>query len=130
MKTQPVAILSKNGPHSPPDPPANLTGPGADLWRSVMVQYAIRDSGGQMLLLQACEALNRAEACARTIARDGLTIATRVGLKDHPLLRHETNNRGLCCRLLSKLGLNLEAVKPMGRPSGEFTGVSFRDLPP
>jgi hypothetical protein len=41
------------------------------------------------MLQQICAAADRVAEFALTIARDGPTIRTKTGLKDHPLLRHE-----------------------------------------
>jgi hypothetical protein len=39
-------------------------------------------------------------------------------LKSHPLIREETAARALAIRTVQKLGLRLEPVKAIGRPSG------------
>ena len=44
-------------------------------------------------------------------------IATERGAKTHPALREELSLRRFICRTLERLGLNLEAVKPIGRPT-------------
>jgi hypothetical protein len=43
------------------EPPATLGTAGAKLWRSVMSEYDIQDSGGLAILEQACSATDRAE---------------------------------------------------------------------
>jgi P27 family predicted phage terminase small subunit len=112
------------------NPPKILGKAGAQLWGNIMSQYAITDAGGLAILQQACQCLDDAEACATQIAREGLTITNKQGItKPHPLLVSKLSARSLCCRLLAKLGLNLEPVKGNGRPSGENVGISWRDLP-
>jgi len=69
-------------------------------------------------LAQACSALDRAEECAGHIASDGVVIRGKTGLKEHPLLKHEIAARSFVVRTLSRLGLDVEAIKPMGRPPG------------
>ena len=44
--------------------------------------------------------------------------------KPHPLLRHEREERLAEARLVQKLGLNIEAIRPVGRP-GNTVGVSW-----
>jgi hypothetical protein len=46
--------------------------------------------------------------------------------KAHPLLRDETQIRAFICRGLSRLGLNVEAIKPVGRPGQKSFG--YEDL--
>ena len=42
----------------------------------------------------------------------------KSGMREHPLLKAELANRAFVCRWLHRLGLNLEVVKPIGRPRG------------
>ena len=108
------------------DPPQTLRDAGATLWRSIMAEYAIADSGGRAILEQACASADRAAECAAIIAEQGAVISTKHGLKDHPLLRHETAARGLVGRLLTRLGLDVEPLRPTaGRP-----GTAFGWVPP
>jgi hypothetical protein len=55
---------------------------------------------------------------AEQISIDGAVIQTKNGPRAHPALKDELANRAFICRTLERLGLNLEAVKPVGRPSG------------
>jgi hypothetical protein len=82
-----------------------------------MSEYEIADSGGLEMLLQACAALDRAEALRREIDHDGAVIRTRGTVRDHPALKHELANRAFVVRTLARLGLNFETVKPVGRPT-------------
>ncbi|HEV8465623.1 MAG TPA: hypothetical protein VGQ63_11570 [Pseudolabrys sp.] len=81
-----------------------------------MTEYDLQDSGGLEMLLQACAALDRAENLRLEIDRDGEVIRTRGTVRDHPALKHELANRAFVVRALSRLGLNFETVKPVGRP--------------
>jgi hypothetical protein len=108
------------------DPPPTLREPGATLWRSIMTEYGITDSGGRAILELACASADRAAECAAIIAEQGAVISTKHGLKDHPLLRHETAARALVGRLLTRLGLDVEPLRPTaGRPG---SGVGW--IPP
>jgi hypothetical protein len=82
-----------------------------------MSEYRIEDSGGLAMLEQACCAIDRIAEYAKVIARDGFVIRTKSGLKDHPLLKHELAARAFVVRTLQRLGLDLEPVKSIGRPS-------------
>jgi hypothetical protein len=99
-------------------PPRLLGAPGQALWDSVQREFAIADVGGREVLCLACQALDRAESLSAAIAEDGQTIRTRTGVRAHPALRDELANRALCARLLEKLGITVEAVKPPGHPPG------------
>ena len=103
-------------------PPTRPLGPaGMRLWTDVMVSYDIADVGGREILLQACQAVDRAEELAEAIARDGSIIATRNGPKEHPGLRGELANRAFATRSLQRLGLDVEPLRPhQGRPPGPF----------
>ena len=101
-----------------PQPPRQLGAAGLDLWSAVMREYTITDPGGLALLLQACVACDRAEALAEAIGAD-VVIHTRSGMpKPHPALAAELSSRAFVCKQLERLGLNLESVRPIGRPPG------------
>jgi len=87
-----------------------------------MGQYDIIDAGGWETLRQACCACDRAEACRRIIDEQGEMIATRLGIRSHPLLRDELANRAFVTKAISRLGLDLEPVKALGRPAGALGG--------
>jgi hypothetical protein len=96
------------------EPPATLGKAGAKLWRLIMSQYEIRDIGGQAILEQACVSRDCSTEFRAIIAREGAMVRGKV----HPLTRHEREERALECRLLQRLGLDVEAVRPsVGRPS-------------
>ena len=82
-----------------------------------MREYEIDDAGGLEMLASACQALDRAERCREAIDDEGEMIRTKAaGPRDHPLLKHELAARSFVVRTLQRLGLNMEAVKPTGRP--------------
>jgi len=98
-------------------PPRKLGVPGLSLWKNIQNEYRIDDSAGCELLAQACQACDRLARLSEVIDRDGEMIATERGAKTHPALREELSLRRFICRTLERLGLNLEAVKPIGRPT-------------
>ena len=101
-----------------PAPPRKLGAHGFDLWSAIMREYCVNDPAGREILAEACAALDRAEALAQRIDADGEVIVVRGTPRTHPALREELSARSFVCRSLQMLGLNLEAVKPIGRPSG------------
>jgi Phage terminase, small subunit len=99
-----------------PEPPRRLDTPGRALWDSVQAEYRITDSAGVEMLAQACQALDRAEQLADAVAGDGVIVHTAMGVRTHPAVKEELACRAFVVRTLSRLGLDLEAAKPAGRP--------------
>ena len=97
--------------------PSGLGSAGREFYRRVQEEFGISDSGGLELLSQASFAIDRADACRLQVAKEGQTIATKSGMKPHPLIQSETAARSLAVRCIAALGIALEPVKPMGRPS-------------
>ena len=105
-------------------PPSNLNKTGRTLWQSVMNEYDIRDAGGLQMLQQICEAADRVQEFSAIIKRDGPVVRTKMGPKDHPLLKHEQAARSFIVRSLGRLGLDVEPLKSVGRPSQPSSWVS------
>jgi hypothetical protein len=105
-------------------PPGNLKPPGKNLWSTVMAEYQIGDSGSLTLLGEACRALDRAEEWAAIIAKDGPTIYTKNGVRDHPLLKHELMARSFLTRTLIRIGIVDIPARPIGRPPQGGLGVT------
>ncbi len=99
-------------------PPRKLGQHGLALWNAINSEFVVDDRGGIELLAQLCAAQDRVEALAERINDDGETIRTKNGLKAHPALRDELALRAFICRTLQRLGVTVEIVKPIGRPSG------------
>jgi hypothetical protein len=100
-------------------PPRPLGQHGMALWTGVTSEYTIQDIAGVELLMQACAASDRVEALAEQINADGEIVRTRTGPRVHPGVRDEVALRAFIVRTIEKLGLNFEAVRPVGgRPPG------------
>lgn len=102
-----------------PKPDRKLGKHGSALWRAVQAEYHITDTGGAEMLLLACEALDRAEACRKAIDTDGVIIDGKSGPRDHPALKHELANRAFVVRTLQRLGLDVEPIRAKGRPPAD-----------
>ena len=89
-----------------------------------MLEFDIRDSGGIEVLTLACEATDRIQSLTEAINRDGVTYTVRGAPRSHPSLRDELGNRAFVSKCLEKLGVNVEAVRSVGRPGGRLTGWS------
>jgi tetratricopeptide (TPR) repeat protein len=62
---KPPLKLVKPSSVTGPQPSRTLGNHGRSLWDRVMIDYEINDVGGNEMLLQACQALDRAEAVGR-----------------------------------------------------------------
>jgi hypothetical protein len=114
-----LAVVPQHPAVAVPDPPGKLDATGMDLWRSVLGAYEFSDAASYMVLYQSCAAVERAERCRAIIDADGELVRSGKSVRSHPLLRDELANRALACRLLSRLGLDLEPVRGWaGRPPG------------
>ena len=111
---------------SPPQPPRRLGDTGMALWTRIQSEFRIQDAGGVELLTQACQAADRAEALADRVAEDGEVITTKGGPRAHPCIREELAARSFVVRTLERLGVTLEPVRPIGRPSRRI-GSGGRD---
>jgi Phage terminase, small subunit len=90
-------------------------------WQRVQAEFVIGDAGGIEILAQLCAGIDRAESLAEIIAAEGEVIRTRTGaLKSHPAVRDEISARQFVLKAISKLGIDLEPQKAVGRPPRPF----------
>lgn len=113
-----LSVINSNHPQ----PPRKLAKHGLTLWHTIHNSYDVSDAGGLEILAQLCSSLDRAEALRETVERDGEMIKTRTGMRIHPAIREELAARSFVVRSLERLGLNVEAVKSVGRPGGYSAG--------
>jgi hypothetical protein len=118
-KKPPVLKIAKPST-STTQPTRKLGKHGLTFWNVVMSEYQISDCGGLECLQQICNSIDRAESLAEQINEDGEMIQVKGQLRPHPLLRDEIANRSYITRNLQRLGLNVEAVRPVGRPGGSY----------
>ena len=86
------------------------------LWESVSENYDLEDHH-LALLSGACVSLDRAEAAAAILDREGLTVETAHGCKAHPCCNIERDARNLFAKYLRQLGLDVEEItRGPGRP--------------
>ena len=100
-----------------PAPPIKLGNAGQSLWNRIQSEYEIFDAGGVELLAQMFAAADTVAALSTDITQDGAVVRTRSGPKPHPALRDLLNHRAFIARTMTKLGIGVEPIKPMGRPS-------------
>src|SRR5262245_45368422 len=103
---------------NPPEPPPELGAFGAELWRSIVREWNVDGAGAQTVLLQACQAADRAEGPRRQIEAAGeLVEAPGAAIKANPLIMLEIAARALVARLLGRLGVLDSGEKDaLGRP--------------
>jgi phage terminase small subunit len=108
------------------EPPRPLGEHGKNLWDRIQAEYALHDAGGCEILCQCCQALDRAEALAARIREEGESIKTKFTTRTHPAVREELQARAFVVKALKELGLNVEPVRPVGRPPQAYGGPFYR----
>ena len=123
-KTPPtLTVIDAASKPNPLAPPASLGKAGAELWLALDRDYIIEDSAGRQMLLRICETADTLASYDEQIERDGPTIRTASGLREHPLLKHQLAARSFIVRSLHRL--NLDVIPPrgeIGRPNGDYRG--------
>jgi hypothetical protein len=101
------------------EPPRPLNAEGRKVWSRFSASYDFADVAGSELLCQICEAVDLLTVLSASIEENGALIHTRAGgLKCNPAIREVTGLRAFITRSIHRLGLNNEAIGPMGRPPG------------
>jgi hypothetical protein len=117
MVKKPPLTLVEGAVAVMPEPPECLGPAGLALWRSIQAQYGIGDAGGLAILEQVCGATDRIAEYRALIDLQGPVIITKAGMREHPLVKAEIATRALIGRLITRLGLDIEALRPTpGRP--------------
>jgi P27 family predicted phage terminase small subunit len=100
--------------------PSHLKPAGADLWRKLLDEYAIRDAAGLALVTAAAEALDRMRSAQAAIEKHGEVVLDRYGSpKLNPACALEKDARNGLLAALKALNLDLEPLRDgPGRPSG------------
>jgi hypothetical protein len=97
---------------SVPDPPKALARAGRDLWIGITRNYR-GDYLEVEILKRICVLEDRGAEITAVIDREGVSIMMPNGPRAHPLIREETNIRGLVAKLLKQL---LDIDRPVRRP--------------
>jgi hypothetical protein len=88
-----------------------------NLWNDLLREFDLSDRAALELLAQAGACLDRAESLAEEIRSDGPVIRTRTGVRSHPSIKDEVACRTAVVRILGKLGVLEEPLRPgPGRP--------------
>ena len=118
--------LSVVGPAPRPDPlapPDGLREAGRKLWASVHADFVITDAAGLETMRRICETADTIADYDAEIERDGVTIRTKTGIREHPLLKHRLAGQSFITRALHRLNLDVIAPRSeLGRPAGDYRG--------
>ena len=90
------------------------------LWDMVLEAHDVDDVASRDAVWLACEQLDRAEALAREIKKDGCVLRSKTSsmVRDHPAIKHELACRAFVCKQLRELGLTRADVRRgSGRPT-------------
>jgi hypothetical protein len=118
-----LTVIDAASKPNPLAPPTSLGKAGAELWLALHRDYIIEDSAGRQMLLRICETADTLASYEEQIERDGPTIRTASGVREHPLLKHQLAARSFIVRSLHRL--NLDVIPPrseIGRPNGDYRG--------
>lgn len=115
--------------HSPghlPPPPRGLKEAGCALWSSIIAEFVVDDAGSRTVLKEICLTADLIADCRAQIAKEGLTIPTKNGSRDHPLTRTLLMSQSFMTRSLIRLGAVADAPpkNPIGRPPMGGRGVT------
>ena len=120
MAKKTLKLVDPTDPASAITPPWPLGEHGMRLWQGTLREYDIADIAGREMLAQACAALDRAEELREQIDLDGAVTRYKCGVRDHPALKHELASRAFVVRTLARLGLDVEPIGRVGRPSAPW----------
>ena len=106
---------------SAPAPPKHLKARGRALWRGVHRDYVLDTAHDRQRLLVACEASDRIDEARARIDQDGVFVTSPQGLKSHPGIKLEQDNRIILLRALRELGVDV-ADPAIVRPPSRWQG--------
>ena len=87
-------------------------------WNKINAEWELGNTD-LLVLESALEAFDRMRQAQRILKKAGLTTKDRFGqVKPHPGIGVERDSRAAWLRAIKQLGLDLEPVKPPGRPPG------------
>ncbi len=95
-----LTVIDASSTPNPLAPPSSLGEAGRKLWQAIHRDYIIEDAGGHEMLLRICEAADNLTAYDEEIGRDGVTIRTKGGVREHPLLKHRLAAQSFVVRSL------------------------------
>jgi len=114
-----LTVIDSASKPDPLAPPVSLGEAGRKLWGDLHHDYVIDDAGGHQMLLRICQAADNLAGYDEQIERDGPTIRTASGLREHPLLKIRLGTQSFILRSLHRLNLDVVPARTeVGSPSG------------
>ena len=104
--------------HKVPKPPAHLSKAARKWWSGVMATYEIEDHAVATVTC-AAQAFDRMEQARLILAKDGLTVDCRDGVKTHPAVGIERDSRLAFLRAVRELCLSTENPDDARPPRGK-----------
>ena len=118
-----LTVIDAASKPNPLAPPATLGNAGRKLWQDLHRDFVLEDSGAHTMLLEICSAMDNLAEYDEEIGRDGVTIRTKGGVREHPLLKHRLATQSFVVRSLHRLGLDIIPPRnEIGRPAGPYRG--------
>lgn len=102
MKKPTSTVVDQSKPN-PLAPPASLGEAGRKLWHDLHRDFVLEDSGAHTMLLEICSSMDNLAEYDEEIGRDGVTIRTKSGVREHPLLKHRLATQSFVVRSLHRL---------------------------
>lgn len=101
-----------------PRPPKHLSREAKGWWNRLLEEYDLADEC-LLLLESALEAFDRMREAQVLLKAEGLVVKDRFDQsRPHPAAAIEVAAKGVMLRNIKALGLDLEPIGPIGRPSG------------
>jgi phage terminase small subunit len=102
-----------------PRPPDHLSTPARRLWLQLITDFVVEDAAGRVLLTEALVAWDRCEQARALIEKEGSIVRDRFGQPiPHPGVKIERDSRAQFLAALKQLNLDVQPVRPVGRPIG------------
>jgi P27 family predicted phage terminase small subunit len=123
IETPPVRLVAPVITAELPLPPDHLSPAMQQWWRQVMADYEL-EPHHLHVLEAACDAWDRMVQARTVLAREGLTVTTKSGVKQHPAINVERDSRLGFARLLRELDLDCPTPRP--EPQGGWRPPAIR----
>jgi hypothetical protein len=91
--------------YQPPPEPESLGEPGRALWGAISSTYVIDAEPLRQQLVQVCQTADILDRLQEVIERDGILADSSQGVRTHPAVVEQRQQRIVFARLLAALGV-------------------------